>query len=359
MIPQFPIESQIALVILGLIFFVYGVHYYFKPKWELELLYPRWRLPVGREKKRIINMEIAGRRFNGVKAGRYTLILTKGTLEEYASPIYRGILERMYSYKLAKERVKEKPIVERPRYIGAFIELFYMIREAFTVKLPELKMRDYVLIGEFATPNEVLRRLWPDIEERELAKVEMRARGLLSPKTIWFRPIHEEKEKEVLFAIRLLPQLEEEYMVRLDDIVKEYQRTLYQINDSLADLLTTIIPLSRYIVRSVSDPFFVMGLIIADKARQVTGLGLEQLAKKGGLEAFKSALKEIMKHRDEIIKEFEKITPVKIEEKITELGGRVSEMEEAMHGIEKTLIEIRQRLALPVLPSPMKPPIKE
>jgi hypothetical protein len=110
--------------------------------------------------------------------------------------------------------------------------------------------------------------------------------------------------------------------------------TLIKIDEGIAILLKEVIPWQRNIITSISDPVVVLGLILADRARKLEGLGLEQLAERGGAESQIRAAKILKEHWKEFQKVFaEPIKPeevAKAEEKlkdITELRKRIETLE--------------------------------
>jgi len=330
------LEQLIAAAGLGLIlgWLLIGAT---RKKWILETMSPREHFELGKEKARILDMRIADRKFHGIKAGRYTVLLTHGTLDEYSKGVYRGLIERIYSMKLSQTLLKKKFVTEEEkRKFFGFL----------TRQLPELTVKDWLITADLVSPDEVLERYWEEGDERDEAWAELRQRRLVDPKVLWVRPYPpEEKLKEIMTGVRMLPLLIDEHERDLEKIAESYRESLIEVNHLMSSLLTTSIPLMRYVVESVSDPMYVFGLIVADRAQQISGLGLQQIAEKGGMDAVIAAAKNIINKRKELNRVFAEGLSPEEAKKLEELTKQSAEMRKAMEEVQKAVTEIRTKVA--------------
>jgi hypothetical protein len=294
--------------------------------WYLETMNPRQQYELGKEKKLIVNMVINERQFNGFEAGKYKIILLYGDIATFSKPILHGKIEEMYMQVLAESLIGRK-LVSRIEHLR-FLDFIFR-------RIPSLATKAYMVTSELISPQDVLDHCWGDVKERDKALTEMRKRRLIDPKVLWVKPYPPEaKLKEIMAGVLMIPDIvinhEEEYA----RVTTSQRETLIKIDEGIATLLREVIPWQRNIITSISDPVQVLGMILADRARKLEGLGLEQLAERGGFPSVIQAGKIIKEHWKEFQKIFaEPIKPeelAKAEEKhkdITELKKRVEQLE--------------------------------
>jgi len=328
---QVDVQSIALAFILGA-FLVYTLYLFTRKNWFLETMGPRSEYLLGREKKLIVSMNILDKTFNGVKAGKYTLFLTHGTLGEYSKPILSGKIEEVYSTILAETLLGRKLVVaaEKLRFLKVI------------TRLPEFPIKNYLVTGELVPPTYIT-DMWAGEEERIKAFSQMKYRGLISSRVLWVKPYPpESKLKEIMRGVVTVPDLLAGHEKDLEEITRTYRNTLVELNTGLSSLLTSFIPLARHVVSSVSDPTFVLALIIADRATQISGIGLAQLAEKGGMEGFIQAARQIMSKREEMDKIFK--TALKPEEakRIEELAKSIGEMKESLKVIETLQVTVAE-----------------
>jgi len=289
---EFTALDLLFAFILGAII-VYGYWATTRKKWFLESMSPRNHYELGRERKLLVNMKIHNKAFNGVKAGKYTLFLTHGSLSDFSKAIFHGKIEHIYSTVLAERLIAKNLVrkIEKSRFLSFIFQ-----------RLPELAVRGYLITGELVSHEHIL-ELWEDETDKSKAWEEMKGRKLVSPQILWVKPYPPEGQlREIMSGIVMLPDLIEQHEEDIAGITGSYRETLVQVNRGMASMLTKFIPLARHIVTSISDPTFVMALIISDRAQQIRGLGISQLAEKGGIEGQIEALRQLIKHRDEFVK---------------------------------------------------------
>ena len=298
--------------------------------WYLETMHPREQYVLGKEKKLIINMVINGRQFNGFQAGKYTVILFYGDTATFSKPILAGKLEEMYMHILMESLVGRNLVtrMERLRFLD------FMFR-----RIPALKPKAYMVTGELVSPQDILDFCWEGTKERDKALTEMKKRRLIDPKILWVKPYPPEAQlKEIMMGLLTVPDMEMIHVSEYTHVVKSQGETLIKIDEGVAGLLRELIPWVRGIITSISDPVQVVGMILADRARKLEGLGLEQLAEKGGPESQLRAAK-ILK---ENWKEFQKIfaEPPKPEEM-----AKAEERYKDMAKLEKRVAQLESQLA--------------
>ena len=315
-----PQGAIIGAFIMGaaIMYFLYSVR---KKRWYVETMAPRNEYELGKEKKLIVNMNLAEKTFNGFRAGAYTVLLTHGTLGEFSKPILHGKIEEQYSMVITKSLMEKEflRVSERKRFT-----------EWLWKRLPQLSVKNYLVTGELVSPVTIL-GMWGKEEQMDVW-YEMKRRGLVDPKVLWVRPYPPEgRLKEVMTGLFTIPDLIEEHEKDVEVITMTYRETLIKMNRGLASFLTSFIPLARYVVTSISDPMVVIGMIIADRADQIKGLGLRQLAEKGGMEGVVEAAKTLMRHKKDLI---------------AALGGELKPEEiEKISSMEKQLRTVITKLA--------------
>lgn len=296
---------------------------------------PRNEFELGRERKLLVNMKIHDRAFNGLKAGKYTVFLTYGSLADFSKPIFTGKIEYIYSTILGESLLARKLV--RPLEKKKFLSFLFQ-------RLPELTIKSYLITGELVAPDAIL-DFWKEDTDRDTAWADMKSRNLVSPQTLWVKPYPPEKKlKEIMSGTVMLPDILQENVKDIEGLTGTYRNTVVEINRSTSDLLKEVIPLARLIVSSISDATFVMGLIISDRAQQIRGLGLAQLAERGGMEAILEAARELIRKRDEFLKIMS--APPSKEEiaKVQNLEKMIIEIQEHLKRIEK---------AKPLAPAPI------
>jgi hypothetical protein len=131
-------------------------------------------------------------------------------------------------------------------------------------------------------------------------------------------------------GVLMIPDIVFNHEKEYAEVSMTQRETLIKIDEGIAILLKEVIPWQRNIITSISDPVVVLGLILADRARKLEGLGLEQLAERGGPESQIQAAKILKEHWKELQKVFAE--PIKPEE--------VAKAEEKM----KDIAELRKRI---------------
>lgn len=308
--------TGILCLVIGLVI-AYIIYLSTRKKWFLETLSPREHYELGREKKLIVNLNIQERSFNGFKAGKYTVIFMHGTLGQFSKPIISGKIEEMYMITLAETLVGRKFVTKLEKH--RFLDFIFR-------RLPELTAKARMVTAELVSPTEVL-DLWKDSDKRGKALAEMRRRRLIASTVLWVKPYPpEEKLKEIMTGVLMIPDIIREHEEDLAELTATYRKTVIEVNTGMVSMLKNFIPLARYIVTSVSDPIFVLALIIADKARHVTGMGLEQLAEKGGMEGFIEAAKQIIRKKGELDKILAGVKPEDFERIMKQVTGLKAEI---------------------------------
>ena len=303
-----------------------------RKKWFLESMNPRNEYELGREKKLLVNLKILERTFNGVKAGSYTLLLTHGSLSEYSKSIFYGKIEHIYSTVLADALVRKKIVheVEKKQFFSFLYE-----------RLPELAVRGHLITGELISPDKVVDGNWTSEGDRIKAYEELAARKLLTPRTLWVRPYPPEDQlQDILSGAIQIPDILEETMKDREEVTRTYRETIIQINRGASKLLSEFIPLARLIITSISDPTFVMALILSERASQVRGIGLTQLAERGGIEGMIEAARQLVSKRDELLKVLGPPMTKEETERIKNLETTVQELKKALQGFEKRKAEV-------------------
>jgi len=302
-----------------------------RKEWYLETLNPRQQFSLGKEKKLIVNMVINGKQFNGFEAGKYRIILLYGDIATFSKPILRGKIEEMYIQILAESLIGRKLVsrVERLRFLN------FIFR-----RIPSLSTKAYMVTGELVSPQDVLDYCWKETKERDKAFTEMRKRRLIDPHVIWVKPYPpEDKLKEILTGTLMVPDIVMNHVQEYTRVVASQRQTLVEIDQSVAKLLRETIPWQRIIVDSMIPPTQMIGMILADRASKIEGLGLEQITEKGGFESVINAGK-ILRER---WKEFSKVfaEPPKPEE-IAKAQAKRQELSEIL----RRLKEIEQKLSV-------------
>jgi hypothetical protein len=291
------------------------------------VLSPRQHYEVGKEKKVIAHMEIGGRHFHGIQAGRYKILLTHGDISTFGKPVLTGKLEDMYMKILTKTLVGKNLVTKLER-----LKFWEFIHK----HIPSLSVKAYMLTGELVSPQEILDLFWTG-DQRTDVMVEMKRRGLIDPKVLWVKPYPpEEKLKEILSGVVMVPDIVLQHEEEYTRLTRTQRETLIKMDGGIANLLREDILLMRDIITSISDPKHVIGMIIADRVRKIEGLGLEILTEKGGIESVIQAAKAIKEHKNELVRALEaEIKPdelARIEErlkKLDELSRRVEELTKA------------------------------
>ncbi len=304
-----------------------------KKVWYLEVLSPRQQYEIGKEKKVISHLEIHGRHFHGVEAGKYKVMLLYGDISKFGKPILSGKLEEMYMKVLTKSFIGRGLVSKLERL--KFWEFIHS-------HIPSLRVKAYLLTGELVSPQEVLDTCWSE-KERTEALVEMRRRKLLSPYVLWVKPYPPEDQlKDVMTGVIKLPDIIHRHQEEYAQLIAEHRDILVKMDVDLAKLLKEVITLMRDIITSISDPIHVMSMIIADKARKIEGLGIEQLAERGGVRGVIDAAKMVRQYKDELAKALAE--PLKqedmqaIQEKLKKLDQLEKKIEELSKSIPKTAI---------------------
>lgn len=322
----------ISIIIGALIAYVIIVSR--RKMWYLETMNPRQQYQLGKEKKIIVNMVVNKKQFNGFEAGKYKVLLLYGDVATFSKPILEGKIEEMYMQVLAESLIGRKLVshIERLRFLD------FIFR-----RIPSLKSKAYMVTGELVSPQDVLDYYWEDVKERDKAFTEMRKRRLIDPKVLWVKPYPPEaKLKDIMTGMLTVPDIILNHEREYAEVTIAQRNTLIKINEGIAILLKEVIPWQRNIITSISDPVVVLGLILADRARKLEGLGLEQLAERGGRENQIRAAKTLKEHWRELQKVFaEPIKPeevAKAEEKmrdITELRKRIEAIESKLAATPK------------------------
>jgi len=322
---EFGATDLLLAFLLGALF-VYMYWTSTRKKWFLESMSPRNHYELGREKKLLVNMTIHNKSFNGLKAGKYTVFLTHGSLSEYSKAIFFGKIEHIYSSVLAESLVAKKLL--RPIEEKTFLSFVFQ-------RLPELTVKNHLITGELVPPDHIL-ECWEEKGDKDKAWADLRRRKLISPNVLWVKPYPpENKLKEIMSGLVQIPHILEENMKDVEGLTASYRETVIQVNQSVSSMLKEFIPLARLIVTSISDPTFVMALIITDRAQQIRGLGISQLSERGGMEGILEAARQLTRKRDEFLKILG--TPLTKEEteRIQNLEKAVSRIEEMLKGFEK------------------------
>jgi len=294
--------------------------------WYLETMNPREQYELGKEKKLIVNMVINKKQFNGFEAGKYKVLLLYGDIATFSKQILEGKIEEMYMQVLAESLIGRK-LVSRIEHMR-FLDFIFR-------RIPSLKSKAYMITGELISPQDVLDNCWKNEKERDTAFTEMRKRRLIDPTVLWIKPYPpESKLKDIMTGVIMIPDIVLNHEKEYAGVTMTQRDTLIKIDEGIAILLKEVIPWQRNIITSISDPVVVLGLILADRARKLEGLGLEQLAERGGAESQIRAAKILKEHWKEFQKVFaEPIKPeevAKAEEKlkdITELRKRIETLE--------------------------------
>lgn len=302
-----------------------------KKVWFLEVLAPRQHYEIGKEKKVIAHMEIAGKTFHGVEAGGYKILLLHGDISTFGKPVLAGKLEEMYMKVLAKSLIGKGFVTKLEK-----LKFWEFIHK----HIPALKVKAYMLTGELVSPSEVIERMWKEEDKRTEALAEMKRRGLIHPKVLWVKPYPpEDKMKEILTGAVTIPDIILEHEREYRRVAETQRDALIQVDTGISELLTDIIPLMRDIITSIQDPVHVLGIIIADRVRKMEGLGLEQLAERGGIQGVISAAKAIKEHKEELLKALEaEVKPAelsKVAGKIEELSKKLDELSKKVLGGEQ------------------------
>jgi len=294
--------------------------------WYLETMKPRQQYELGKEKKLIVNMTINKKQFNGFEAGKYKILLLYGDIATFSKHILHGKIEEMYMQVLAESLIGRK-LVSRIERLRLFDFIFR--------RIPSLSTKAYMLTAELISPQDVLDKCWDETAERDKALSEMRKRRLIHPNVLWVKPYPPEAMlKDIMTGMLTVPDIilnhEEEYA----RLTRTEHETLIKIDKGTAELLMEVIPLERDIITSISDPIQVLGMIIADRARKLEGLGLEQLAEKGGFPSVLEAGRKVKEHWKELRKIFEE--PIKPEEiaKATEREKEYARLEQRVKALE-------------------------
>ncbi|MEM2567140.1 MAG: hypothetical protein QXH20_01535 [Candidatus Bathyarchaeia archaeon] len=278
-------------------------------------------------------MEIGGRHFHGIEAGPYKVILAWGDIGTFGKPVLEGKIEEIYTRVLAKSL-----------YEHGFLRKLEKLRfwEFIFKHIPALKVRAYMLTGELISPKDLVETLWSEKKRVEVWS-ELKNRGLINPKVLWIKPYPpEEKLTEIMSGIVMVPDLVMQHVEAYNTLTRTQRETLIEMDWKLANLLTDIIKLMRDIVTSFSDPTHVFGMFISDRARKIRGLGLEQLAERGGIESVINAAKSVRQYANELMKAIsEEVKPEEIEkmhEKLKELDELKRKVEELAKSIPKPAV---------------------
>lgn len=299
-----------------------------KKTWYLETLNPREHYELGKEKKLIVNLTINKKVFHGVEVGKYKLLLMHGTTQEYARPLLHGKLEQAYMAILAESLVGRKLVsrVEKARF-------FHFIFE----RIPALKVRGYVLTAEMVSPQDVLDMNW-EKQERDKATQEMMRRNLISNTVLWLKPY----PKEGIFAEIMrgaigIPDIIMNDQQEFTKVTATFHETIIKMNQGIAQNLQKFLPLARTIVTSISDSSHVIALILADRAKKIEGLGIEQLAEHGSMDGILDVSKKLKAYEAELAKVFGKeFSP----EEIKAIQDRLAEVEQ----IKKTMADLTEKV---------------
>ncbi|MCS7124553.1 MAG: hypothetical protein NZ932_03960 [Candidatus Bathyarchaeota archaeon] len=324
-------ETEMTILISALLgAIIVALIYEMRKKiWYLETLNPRQHYVLGKEKRIIAHMNVAGRHFHGLEAGPYKVFLAWGDLGTFGKPVLEGKIEEAYTRVLAKSLYDHGFLrkIERLKF-WTFLSKY----------IPALKVRAYMLTGELISPKELVDSLWRTEEKRTEALTELKQRGLFSPKVLWIKPYPpEEKLTEILTGVQMVPDIIMQHVESYNLLTKSQRDTLIDMDWKLASLLSDVISLMRDIVTSFSDPTHVFGMIISDRARKIRGLGLEQLAEKGGIESVINAAKAIKQYKDELVKVLEEEAKPEEIEKIRQKLQEIDTIKKKVEELEKTL----------------------
>jgi len=312
---------------------------YRKKIWYLETMDPRQHYEIGKESKIIAHMELGGRHFNGVKAGKYQLLLLYGDVSLFSKPVLSGKIEEMYLKVLTKSLVGKGFVTKLEKL--RFLEFVHK-------HIPSLSVKAYMITGELVSPQDVLDLYWEG-DERTDVMVEMKRRGLIDPKVLWIKPYPpEDKLKEIQTGTLMIPDLILNHQEEYTKVTASQRETLIRMDSGIAKLLTEVIVLERDIITSISDPVHVIGMIVADRARKIEGLGLEQLSEKGGMPSVIQAAKVVRQYRDELSKALaEEVKPdemARIEQKLRKVEELEKRIEELTKGLAKPAVaEVKEK----------------
>jgi hypothetical protein len=311
--------------VLGLVVFTVR-----KKLWYLETMNPREMYVLGREKTLIVNLNIVKRQFNGFEAGKYKVLLMWGDIASFSKHIFYGKIEEMY-FALLAESMYARNMLTRIEKLRFFDFLHRHI--------PTLSTKAFMITGELISPQDVLDLYWTG-DERDKALSEMKKRGLINPKVLWVKPYPPEKElKEILLGLRTIPdyvQAHEEDYTRLAGVQR---KVLVEFDSSTANLLSQVVPLMRNIVDSISDPTVVLGMFLADRAKQLEGLGLDQLAERGGMESVLAVAERLKQYKDAFLKSLGESTTPEQAAKMEAMMKKYQDMESKLAELEKKLVQ--------------------
>lgn len=326
-------ELTIAVAILFGAVATYFFTEHRKKIWYLETMDPRQHYEIGKESRVIAHMELGGRHFNGVKAGKYQLLLLYGDVSMFSKPVLSGKIEEMYLKVLTKSLVGKGFVTKLEKL--RFLEFVHK-------HIPSLSVKAYMITGELVSPQEVLDLYWEG-DARTDVMVEMKRRGLIDPRVLWIKPYPpEHKLKEIQTGTLMVPDLILNHQEEYTRVAASQRETLIRMDSGIARLLKEVILLERDIITSISDPVHVIGMIVADRARKIEGLGLEQLAEKGGMSSVIQAARAIRQYRDELTKALaEEVKP----DELARMEQRLRKVEE----LEKRIEELSRGLAKPAV----------
>jgi len=308
-----------------------------RKRWYLETMHPRQQYHIGKEKKLITNMVIKEKTFNGFEAGKYKVILLYGDIATFSKSILHGKLEEMYMEVLTKSLMERRLLTRIER-----MRLFSFIYR----RIPALTSKAYLITGELVSPQYVLDFYWKDDEEaRNEALAEMRRRRLIDPKVLWIKPYPpEDKLKKIMTGVLMVPDIILNHEKEYEELTSTQRSTLIEMDRGIASTLREVIQLERDIVTSISDPFYVLAMIISDRARKIEGIGIEQIAEKGGLPSVIRAAEMIREHKEKLLKALgEKVKPEEVA-KVGEILKRIAEVEKRLQKFEGKL-EVKPKAA--------------
>jgi len=326
---------ELALTAILSLLIAYMLYVSTRKIWYLETLNPREHYMLGRERKRIVNLNIAGKQFHGVQAGKYTVILVWGTLGQYSKPILKGKLEHAYISTLAEGFIKRKLLsaVEKTR----FLDFLYR-------RIPALSVKGFMITGELISPQDMLDKIWGEkTVERQRAFKELQRRRLIKSTVIWVEPYPpEEKLAGIMQGIVSLPEIYVEHQRSYSELTEMYHKSLQEMNRGVTQTLKRLIPTARYIVDSISDPFFLFGLFFADRARQLEGIGLERLAEIGGMQGYIEAAKILKERSGELLEVLQQPITPKEKEKMETIKTQAESLQKQISELEKRIAKLEK-----------------
>jgi len=294
--------------------------------WYLETMNPRQHYELGREKKIIANLTINGHHFHGIEVGKYRVLLLFGDLATFSKPVLKGKIEQMYMQVLSETLLKKSFVTRIER-----LRLFNFIYR----RIPSLTAKAYMITGELISPTDVLDYWWKQKDERDKALTEMRKRRLISPTILWVKPYPpEEKLFQIMKGTLTIPDIISQHNKQYEELTVEQRNILIKTDEDVANLLKILIPLARDVITSISDPIQVIAMVIADRARKISGLGLEQLTEKGGVDSVIKAAQTIRRYKKELSEALGEVSAADINKLIEPYKARIAELESRLKKLE-------------------------